>query len=203
MGSICNKISFYFKENLNMEEEDREVIEYALFIIIGSLAEFISIFFIAYVFGILRYTIFLISSFIIFRIFSGGVHCRTYKNCFIVSLGIIISFSGFIKVIKGLITYNIFILLYIIINIYSVYCIYKYIPRDTPNRPITNYSEKIKFKKYTVFTLLLFNIFILYLIKYKVDYAYILSGLMGLFLQMTSTTFVGGSFIKKIDSIIK
>lgn len=202
MGSICNKISFYFKVNLDMEEDDRQVIEYALFVILGSLIEFGAIFFIAYLLEMLKYTIILVFSFMVFRIFSGGVHCSTYKNCFIVSVGTIIFFSGIIKAFEILINYKVVIGLYVIINIYSGYCILKYVPGDTNNRPIKDELEKIKFKKYTTFVLFVFDIVILYFIHYKVNYAYIASGLMGLFLQIVSTTPIGYLFIKKIDNII-
>ncbi|SHJ60676.1 accessory gene regulator ArgB-like protein [Tepidibacter formicigenes] len=200
---ICNKISLYFKKELNMEEEDREVIEYGLFAVIGSIFKIIMLIILGFIFGILKYILILSFSFALFRIFSGGVHSSTYKGCMIISLSIFTLFSVLIKIFEKNINYNIFSILSLSIIIHSLYMIINFVPNDNQNRIIKDELEKKKFKKLTLYLLVIYVFAMIIAVYFKVSYSLILSGFIGIFLQMISVYPKAYIVMNKFDNKLK
>ena len=157
---------------------------------------------ISYLFGVLISTIIVAISFSSFRVIGGGgYHFESYNKCATASL---IQFIGVALIVQQ--TYqhwsftNLLYLLSICILI-ALYIIYRYVPRDTPNKPITEVSEISKFKRWSYIYLIawttIMTIFTLLNLKLIV-----ISSCFGLLLELFSISKLGYYGIyEKIDKL--
>lgn len=136
---LTNKIR---KENLEIDEERAEVINYGLHIIVGEIPKFFIIMGIAYLLGVLDLTILAYFLILPFRAFSGGFHLKTHIGCIIGStlffcgIGILGKYLILKNITKYLVTFGIWIFGMIMVKLYA--------PADTENVPIISKSERKK-----------------------------------------------------------
>ncbi len=202
MESISRKFSYYLKENLNMLEEDREIMEYGLIMFLGTVFEVIMIIIISMFLGTLKYALSMCFSFVLFRKSSGGAHFSTYISCMIFSVSMFSIASKGIQLWEANTNLRILVLFIIAIIIFSVYVIICFVPSDTPNRPIESNEEKRVFKKRTSLSLITYVFLSVMLPYFKISNALILSCWVGVLLQMIFLTPKGYLFINKIDDIV-
>lgn len=142
ISKICSKIMRRIRAKMpEVDDERAEVIQYGLEILIGEVPKTFIIIFIAWILGVLEYTI--ISIFIIlpYRAFSGGIHLKTHVGCVIGTTAFycgnayiskIVNFPNFITRL----IFSVFVL------IFSFIMITLYAPADTENVPILRKSER-------------------------------------------------------------
>ncbi|WFD09530.1 accessory gene regulator ArgB-like protein [Tepidibacter hydrothermalis] len=201
--NISNKISCYFQDQLNVDEDDREVIEYGLFVIIGDIFKFITLAILGLIFGVLKYALIICITFGFFRKFSGGVHATTYKACMTISMILFIGSSLVIDLIKDKLNcYNFTVVIGLIV-MYSIYMIIRFVPQDTPNRPIINELEKNKFKKITMILFIVYTMLMLISRCFNIGYEVILSSFMGVFIQMILLHPMSYRIVDKFDNILQ
>ncbi|WP_099188705.1 accessory gene regulator ArgB-like protein [Tepidibacter mesophilus] len=203
VGNISNKISFYFQNQLNLDEEDREVIEYGSFVVIGGFFKVMMLIILGVLFGVLKYALIIATTFALFRTFSGGVHANTYKGCMILTMTLFIGSSMFIKIFENNINYSVLMLFIAFIIIYSIYSIVRFVPKDTPNRVISDSNEKKKFKKITSYLFIIYTCSMLACLYYKVEYTFVLAGFIGIFMQMVLLHPISYRVVNRFDNIIK
>ncbi|CAH2212348.1 accessory gene regulator ArgB-like protein [Tepidibacter aestuarii] len=203
VGNISNKISLYFQNQLNLDEENREVIEYGSFVVIGGCFKIIMLIILGLLFGVLKYALIISTTFALFRTFSGGVHANTYKGCMILTMTLFIGSSMIVKLCENNINYSILILFIALIIIYSMYSIIRFAPKDTPNRIISDEKEKKKFKKITVYLFILYTCFMFGCLHYEIEYTFVLAGFIGIFIQMILLHPIAYRTINRFDNILK
>jgi accessory gene regulator B len=132
--SLSNLISEYLgKNNSSLTKNDLLKIQYSLQVVLGDLTKFIIIFLIFL--GLNEVPLFLLSFVILIstRPLCGGIHCKTFNSCLIVSITyfiIILLFSN----LSGKFNINFYIVFFIISFIITA----TYAPCKNEKRPIKN-----------------------------------------------------------------
>lgn len=134
------------KEMPEISEEKAEMINYGLQNIIGEIPKIFLVFLIAYILGVLEWTIFTFVALFIYKGASGGIHLKTHWGCFLLTT----AFYCIIPLISKHfeIPMYIKIILAITIWIFGMISIRLYAPADTEAIPI--FEENVKKKKRVV-----------------------------------------------------
>lgn len=205
MEKLAHSLSCRIATQFNYDEDKKAVIEYGLI----ALFQLLAIAVIISLIGIMGY--FLYESLIIFvgvgllKKSTGGAHSQTMFGCMIISI-FSISFFSFIsrytlnipinQYLNSAISIVIFIFCFILFN--------KYVPLDSPNKPITK-PEKIKRLRQQSFILLailtLLTIFLSFVSQYNSRWFSIIISIRFILLwQAFMLSKSGIKFIRKIDS---
>lgn len=184
-------------------EDQIEVYTYSISGIYGTLLQILLLILFALIFKTLVPVIFIMLTFSSFRVIgAGGYHFDTFEKCTITS---IIQF-----VTAGLVINYIFPFwylmnlrcLFIICIFVTLYCIYRYVPRDTPNAPITDNNKRKRFKMRTTICLSVWFIIILLFFYLNLNII-ILSSCFGLLLELFSVSKFGYYHIyNNIDKVL-
>lgn len=201
--AVAEKVS----NELNYDNERKEVIQYGTYALIQTLISIISVLILGLIFNIaLEALIFLFTASIL-RKYSGGAHSESSNVCTL--LGIIISIGvGFL--IKSSFFVNIdfefIIFAGIVVFVFAYFIIFKYAPVDTPNKPIKTEKKKKRMKKGSlkILTIYLFIVLLNTILYYNSDVVFakqvILSILFGIAWQCMTLTALGNILLKTIDS---
>ena len=128
------------KEMPEIDDEKAEVITYGLQLIIGEIPKIFITLIIAYLFGVLKLTIFTVIALTPYRVCSGGFHLKTHIGCIVSTT---LYYCGVAMIAKHLvIPQNIEYILAIGIWIFGIIMIKLYAPADTENVPILRKSER-------------------------------------------------------------
>lgn len=86
---MLNRISCCVVEQMNkkltLSEEDKQILYYGCQLFFSTLFGMMSIFAISCLFFDYKYAVIFFCIFMPLRTFTGGYHCKSYKNCFIIS----------------------------------------------------------------------------------------------------------------------
>ena len=127
-------------DNPEINDERAEIIIYGLQLLIGEIPKIFITLIIAYLLGILKFTLIMVLVLMPYRVFSGGFHLHTHIGCIISTtlyyccipkISNIIYFNGLAKVI-----------FVICALIFGTLIIKKYAPADTENVPILQEKER-------------------------------------------------------------
>ncbi|HEY8805094.1 MAG TPA: accessory gene regulator B family protein [Clostridium sp.] len=179
-------------------EDQIEVFEYGFMVIIGALVKGILLVSLASILGVLVPVIAITFTFSSLRIIAGGYHLKNFLGCMVISLTQFIISSIIVQYTQKYWTYINIYSLFIFSIIVAIYIIIRYVPRDTPNKPITDQKQKVKFKKWssiylTTWTMLM-TIFLLLHIKIIV-----IASCFGLLLELLSISTLGQKMYTFVD----
>lgn len=173
---------------------------YSLQALYGEIMKMILIFIFASFLHILIPTLIITLAFSTLRLLAGGVHMNTFFNC--------LGMTTILFIVGGLVVHNIvdlnFInqnILYLILLevIVSFYLIYKYAPRDTPNKLITDIKKIMMFKRLSIVFVTIVNIILVILALYQYNII-LLSVMYGLLLEVFTITPIGVKIFNHIES---
>jgi len=171
-------------------EDQIEVYDYAIKGVFEELSTMILLIFFSLILGIFTFVVFITLTFIILRSMAGGIHLKTHKKCQIMSL---IIFIGSGLIVKHTLQYwsetTIFFLLNFCV-LMGIYIIYRYAPRDNPNKSIVDKFERNKFRRWSFLYLLIWNIImiIFFLLDLKII---IVASCFGLLLELFNVSQIG------------
>ncbi len=157
---MLDKISKKIVEKLKKKDPEikgdrEEVVLFGITRIVEDIPKFIGTILICYFLGVLKELaiVFIINA--IFKPFIGGAHARTNLTCFFATITyfLTIIYSSKIFVFNFYITTLIQILLFI----FGMYIIAKYVPADTEEIPIINKEQRSKLQKTAYILFILFN----------------------------------------------
>lgn len=190
---LADNISNYISNELNYDNERREIISYGLQITLGIAMKTFSILLLAYILNIFKTTIAVSISFIVFRRIIGGSHVDTYNKCYFLSVFLMLLLGELGEIIR--ITPTIISILTILIYVLTFVETILWIPAGTEKKMIKNIvtRRKIKVKTFILLTIwvLLCNYFnSLGLIKYT------FSSSLGVILAFFLATPLGFRFTK-------
>ncbi|MDZ5252475.1 accessory gene regulator ArgB-like protein [Clostridium sp. LIBA-8841] len=201
--AVAEKVS----NELNYDNERKEVIQYGTYALIQTLISIISVLILGLIFNIaLEALIFLFTASIL-RKYSGGAHSESSNVCTL--LGIVISICiGFLIKSSFFVNMNFEFIIFIgvVIFVFAYFIIFKYAPVDTPNKPIKTEKKKKRMKKGSlkILTIYLFIVLLSTILYYNSDVVFakpvILSILFGIAWQCMTLTALGNILLKTIDS---
>lgn len=182
-------------------EDQIEVYQYGWMVIWGALVKIVLLLTISFLLGVLTSAIILTITFSSFRILGGGgFHFDSYNKCITASL---IQFIGATLIVKYTYQYwsqlNI-ITLFTLTTLMGLYIIYRYVPRDTPNKPITELEEIGKFKRWSLLYLVIWSIIMIIFLLLNFNLI-VISSCFGLLLELFSISKLGYTTFEKINSI--
>lgn len=128
------------KEMPDIDDERAEVIAYGMQLIIGEIPKILITFAIAYILGVLKYTLITLLILMPYRGSSGGVHLRTHIGCIVSTT---LYYCGVALLAKYIvIAQNLEYILALAIWIFGMIMVKLYAPADTENVPILRKSER-------------------------------------------------------------
>ncbi|SDJ26188.1 accessory gene regulator ArgB-like protein [Proteiniclasticum ruminis] len=205
--SLAGKIADVLTIKLQLDKERRAVIRYGLIGLLQVITLFLLITFIGAVTGTLfeNYIVFFTVGYL--RKSTGGAHSRTMWGCnavSVLSISILAIFSRFLlgNLIDPKINYGIAVLLFMA----GLLIFHKYVPVDSPNKPIVS-PEKIKrLRRESYMKLLLFFLLTLIAIdRANIEvrfYSISMSIRLALVWQMITLTKTGSSLLLRVDHAV-
>jgi len=180
-------------------EDQIEVFTYGFMVIWGFIFKIILMVSLAYIFNIIIPIIILTLTFSSLRIIAGGYHLKTYNRCMIISA---LQFIVSALIIKHTYQYwpiqNIYSLLFFCV-LTTLYIIFRYIPRDTPNKPIIDPLQIKKFKRWSLYYLIAWTVVMTIFLLFNV-HIIVIASCFGLLLELFSVGRIGQSIYSKLDS---
>lgn len=141
---LTNKIR---KDNPEINDERAEVIKYGLQIMVGEVPKIFIMALIAWVLGILKWTLVCFALMLPYRMYSGGFHLKTHIGC-IIGTSLMYTGNAFIsqQFEMGLV-FKMFYALFV--WIFAMSMIYLYAPADTEDVPVISKKERKKRKYFS------------------------------------------------------
>lgn len=165
---MINKLSTFFTEKLlsngTINDEDKELYIYGLFMLLSQLVFFIIACIFGFVLNCIIESIIFYIAFQFIRKYAGGYHAATETRCEILST---LSILACIVVIRLSKTYDFQTVLLIISAVSSV-CIFVFCPLDTPEKPLSKKEFKY-FRKvsWVILLVISINIIVSYFFKFQ------------------------------------
>lgn len=203
---ISKNISNNLKNELNLDEDKRSIIEYGIFAFFQMSISILLVAIIGFFFNVMIEALIISFSGAILRKFSGGAHASTPTNCSIVGLLICVLPSYIIKNI-GL-NSGCLVVIGILIYIISFIIIYKLAPVDSPNKRIKKKEKRKRLKRGSIIILSIYMIFVV--INISIYYIKEMNSLLiysaciyvGILWQIFTLTKIGHIVVNKIDSLL-
>lgn len=142
VDKICDKIMNQIRLKMpEVDDERAEVIKYGLELLIGEVPKTFVFLVIAWILGILKYSIISLIIILPYRVFSGGVHLKTHIGCMI---GTTVFYCGNAYISKLISFPNIAsqLIISILVLIFAIAMITLYAPADTENVPILRKKDR-------------------------------------------------------------
>jgi len=202
---LSKKIGEKIANELNLDNDNKEVISYGIFAIIQMLYNILLVILFGVIFNVVIESLIVSFTISILRKSSGGAHSSSPTKCLIAGTFLAISIGLISKIDIG---FNINILIGIITFVWSYYIIYKLAPVDSPAKPIRTEKKKKRLKKSSIITLSIYLIIVIFSVitnlYLKNDRVFIYSNciLGGVMWQVLSLTKVGHTIVKLIDTIL-
>ncbi|MDS1030259.1 accessory gene regulator B family protein [Bacillota bacterium LX-D] len=196
------KLSNYLAEESG---RDQEVILYGLQILSSVLMGYVFLIIISWALGIFVPVITAALTSSIFRAFSGGAHASSKLRCSIIGLLILIPI-GFCAKYTYVAIYPLINYIVLFVVLCGIYVIYKYVPADTPQKPINSTLQK-KVLKTVSMVLFMIWIIVCFLLSNKTNNPFVAllvyASTLGMFWQLVSVTPWGYKFVDNIDHILQ
>jgi len=180
-------------------EDQIEVYDYGFQVVWGFIVKGILLVSIALALGVAVPTLIIALTFASCRILFGGYHMQTYNKCITLSLTLFIGSAYLAQHSYQYLTASISYYLINIIVLLGIYIIYKYVPRDTPNKPITNELEIKKFKKWSYTYLAVWTFIMMICLTFNLKLI-LLSSCLGFLLNLSFIVPFGCKIYSKIDN---
>ena len=141
---LTNKIR---KDNPEINDERAEVIKYGLQIMVGEVPKIFIMALIAWVLGILKWTLVCFALMLPYRMYSGGFHLKTHIGCII---GTSLMYTGNAFISQQFEMDLVFKMVYaLFVWIFAMSMIYLYAPADTEDVPVISKKERKKRKYFS------------------------------------------------------
>lgn len=150
INSIAMNLSSVIARELDFDNVKRAKISYGLEAIIGLIIKSIIFIVVPFWFGVLKQSLIAMFSIAFLRYASGGLHCKTFIKCLIVSTAVYV----FIGMLARVVIINNY--LFYILNIASFIIILFRAPVDLPEKPIKTKQKRSVMKIISIFILLLY-----------------------------------------------
>lgn len=201
---IIQTLSFssakHLAAQLGQNHEKRSVYYYGFQIIIGALIKVLLLTVLSILTQSFAATMIVALVFASLRTMAGGYHMDTYGRCIAVSLALFLAAGAAAQHTYQYWPFAAVILFIAASLIVSSIILYKWAPRDTPNRPITKDKEIRKFKKQSLIYLLFFAavMALIMLLKPEQYVRYVLAACFGLLLEVFTISPAGYRFFDHV-----
>jgi len=186
-------------KKIKTTEELIGVYNLALMVPVGAVFKGLLLVVLSLILGVFWQVIVIVLTFMSLRSIAGGAHFSSYNKCAIFSL---IQFLGIALIAKYILQYlsqtNIYSLLFFCI-LTALYIIYQYVPRDTENKRITDRLKRSKFKRLSLYYILIWVILMTIFSFFNIKII-VLSSCFGLLLELFTCSEVGQFVYNQLDN---
>jgi len=203
--NICEKISGYIAQELNLDDDKKSVINYGIFAFIQMVICIALVIIFGFIFNVIIEALIISFTISILRKSSGGVHASSPERCAVIGTVSSVSMALISKYIN--VSFSFAILVGIIIFICSYYIVYKLAPVDSIAKPIKSIEKRKRLKKSSItilsvyLTVVVINILCYLVMKNFSLLRYLLCIYMGLLWQIFSLTKSGHLILGKLDNL--
>lgn len=193
----------YIAREIHVDRKNENRMAFGLELLLGAVMKLLCLAVLAYYLGIFPETLTVAVTAGILRLASGGEHCSEYYRCLIGGTVCFLLLGWGSWYLNQLISYpnNILILLSLFPPVMAA--LWRYAPGDTENKPITEASDKARFKRWSLLiAAVLFSTAISFLLLGGILYPYSLSIAAGIIEQTFTITPMGYRFISNIDHLL-
>ncbi|MGI6705932.1 MAG: accessory gene regulator ArgB-like protein [Clostridia bacterium] len=205
---LAQAISKTISDNMDFDQEKREVIAYGALALIHTFWSFLVIVIVGYFMNILLPITIITIVVAMLRKFSGGAHCTTPNRC-TVGGAVIFTVLAYLVKIAAIYASSMLYHLYMLIGFaVSFVLVIQLSPVDSPNKPIRKEETKKRLRlravTYLVFCALLISFFVFANSLWRFRYATVinLSITTGLLWQSFTLTNIGHRFTNVYDNLL-
>lgn len=205
---ISEKIAKKIANNLELDNEKFEVINYGLFAFLQIMMSLALVTALGWFFGLLSQSLIVSFTSSILRQYSGGIHASKPSICLIIGTIVTISIAYIARLINTNLNVIVVMSIGLIITIISYFIIYKKAPVDSKTKPINNTNKRIRMKRKSLIVLSIYLIIaIILLISYNItknqNYKeYVVCIYLAFGWQVFTLTIIGHRVLEKIDLIL-
>jgi accessory gene regulator B len=200
LRNVAIGVAHYLGEELQLDAKDTDAVRFGLETFLGMIINVSIIIGIAWWLGIVPYVLSALVSSSILRLVSGGAHCSTYLRCLILGTIIMLGIGQLATMI--LISQALLFVLLIFLVVWSGYNIYKWVPADTPAKPIISSAKKKIYRKLSYIYIAVWTVVVSILaISREEVAALMLASIGGVGWQIFSITPAGYRFIATIEML--
>lgn len=201
MGKVIDKITNVFKEELDLCDNDTDVLRYSLAVYSTTIFGYAAIVLAAWPFGVVDLALVSVVTASLFRIFSGGAHASTSRNCILGGMVVFTLLGILTKHLEA--SFSLLLITTICAALFAVWSVYKYAPADTPGKPITTKQKKCKLRRHSFMYLVGWSIASFLYITGDLNGKYLLASALGIIWQGFSLTPSGYRMVGFIDTLWK
>jgi len=186
LESISYSCTNYFFKDYDQEEKD--ILAFGLMALISTMTSLLLIIIISSLIGVTRLAVTAAIVAAILRLFSGGIHAKTYKQCIVTSTTVFTSL-GLIASLNILEIESNAFLIFSIFMIIGFIIIYLYAPADVESNPINSEMRRMKLKRESlIIFLLIILVSYIYIVLKEGSNQLITAVLLGLAWQLFTLT---------------
>ncbi|ADG83593.1 accessory gene regulator ArgB-like protein [Thermincola potens] len=203
INRIAVKTGVYLARELNLNRQKEVKIIFGMELALAAVIKTISVMLLAYLLGVLKETMVLVFTAGVFRLASGGEHCRAFYRCLVGGTLVFPLLGIVVKTLNAVINFQVYTAA-IYVSVPVVFAIvWKYAPGDTENKRIPEKREKARYKRLSLYIASVFFIVAELFLVAGVFTEFVLAILTGLVWQAFTITPAGYRFIGGIDSILR
>lgn len=205
---LSNKITEVISNELKLDKDKQEVINYGAFALIQVIVSLMFVALFGFIFGVLLESLLVSFTISILRQFSGGMHASKPSICVIMNTIITTSLALGAHYLKNFMSEFIALFLGILVFIWAYYIIYEKAPVDSKAKPITSVKKRKRMRK---ISLVIISVYILLSLLFIYAYlflqnnihiiAYSLCIYGGVAWQIFTLTKTGHNVIEKSDKL--
>ena len=181
LQSVTASITEIFLKKNIVQENDKEVFKYGFELMLVTFITVISIIGIAVVFKCFLEVIIFIGFFAVLRRNAGGWHASTYIKCFFMSVS---TCFGSVYIAKFMTGNSLYL---IILGGISFYCVFRYAPVESKNKPLNNdQKERLKFKSRVILIIEILIILVIYYFNNEFYNVFYNIGIIAVFMASVS-----------------
>lgn len=205
---LSNNLAALIASSLNFDEDNKEVLAYGAFAIIQIIWSITLVVIFGLVFGVLleAFIISLVGA--ILRKYSGGVHATAPNRCAVIGVIMSVGLALLINALELNSSVELSFTFTSLCFVVTYFCVFKYSPKDTPNKPIVKVETKVRLKKASLRTVHIFFAltiasYILFISRNNYLILSIVAAISGgLFNQSISLTAPGHFIILNLDKLL-
>lgn len=151
MKNMAYRITIFLLTYGIAREENREVLEYGLYMMLSTLLHMVASIGIGFIFGVPLHVLLFLLSFMLMRKYAGGYHAKSPVACAVLSYGLVIAHIAVVSFVPTLAM----IWLALPEAVFSAIIIFRFAPVEHENAPLSDIEKVIYKQRARVYAILL------------------------------------------------
>lgn len=154
MEALARKLASVVSDQTSASPEDREVHEFAMRLLINSVADVVVILSLAHLLGVLRIVAFAYILLAVLKYFAGGAHASKMLNCLVIGVTVFTSIGLSARALAQLPTLIAWGA-YLIVALVAITVFYVFAPAVPPQKPLRSIGQRTVLRRCAMITLVI------------------------------------------------